>query len=79
MLFVVQRYFGGVQVQDLPDFVRHVRADAVVRAIVDPDLEELLLGPQRQAGSDDVRLLELLTYTFEVLLERMACATYRRR
>ena len=60
MLLVVERDLGGVQTQKVADLVAHVVANSLVLPVLEPHLDQALLGAQAHAGSDDARLLELL-------------------
>lgn len=47
MLFKVDRHRVGVQVQEVSHFVRNVCSHALVLAVLEPDLDQPLLRPER--------------------------------
>ena len=62
MLLIVQGHVGWVQVEEVADLVRHIGPDLIISPIAQPNLKESLFSPQGDRGSNDFRLVKLLTY-----------------
>lgn len=60
VLFVVESDRLGVEAEEVTNAVAHVVPHALTAPILEPDLDEALLRAQAEAGSEHVRLLELL-------------------
>ena len=61
MLFEVQSNLAGVEIQEVSHLVRNVGPHALIATVLEPDLDQSLLSPQRDARSNHVWLLKLFT------------------